>query len=197
MWDKRIDTIDSGRVRRVSLLRDGKPASFAEVIKCWQGDDVFRAFFIGILAEAPFDAYFWETPPITRSKSIRPFEFVLNDSPALAKLAPDPKSFARLFEAVDARAEVAAFANLGGDAFLVAPCPRAPPSAYAHLAAFARSAPAAQQHAFWHTVGSSLAARLADSPIWLSTSGLGVAWLHARIDSWPKYYTFAPYRENA
>lgn len=197
MWDKRIDAIDGGRVRRVSLLRDGKPAPFAEVIEFWQDDEVFRGFFIGILADAPFDAYFWETPPIKRSNSIRPFEFVLAESPALARMPPDPESFVRHFKAADAGAEVVAFANLGGDAQLVAPCPRGPLSAYPHLAAFARAAPAAQQHAFWRAVGAGVAARLADSPVWLSTSGLGVAWLHARIDTWPKYYTFAPYRENA
>ena len=31
-------------------------------------------------------------------------------------------------------------------------------------------------------------------PLWLSTNGLGVAWLHARIDARPKYYSHRPYR---
>jgi len=30
--------------------------------------------------------------------------------------------------------------------------------------------------------------------LWISTAGLGVTWLHVRIDSSPKYYTHAPYR---
>jgi hypothetical protein len=29
--------------------------------------------------------------------------------------------------------------------------------------------------------------------MWLSTSGLGVAWLHIRLDSTPKYYQHQPY----
>jgi len=29
---------------------------------------------------------------------------------------------------------------------------------------------------------------------WLSTSGLGVGWLHVRLDSRPKYYTYEPYK---
>jgi hypothetical protein len=31
--------------------------------------------------------------------------------------------------------------------------------------------------------------------IWMSTCGTGVYWLHLRLDSKPKYYTYAPYRE--
>lgn len=30
--------------------------------------------------------------------------------------------------------------------------------------------------------------------VWFSTSGLGVAWLHFRIDPFPKYYTYRPYK---
>ncbi len=31
----------------------------------------------------------------------------------------------------------------------------------------------------------------------VSTNGLGVAWLHVRLDTRPKYYTFQPYRTMA
>ena len=68
---------------------------------------------------------------------------------------------------------------------------------YAHLGAFARGAPSQQQHGFWRMVGAETAARLSDRPLWLSTNGLGVAWLHARLDSWPKYYSYRPYRAMA
>lgn len=194
MWDVEIDTLDGGRVRRVTVLRDGTPVPFAETLACWQRDAAFVTFFTGLLADAPFDAYFWEMPPVTRATAEQDFAFVLVESPALTGMKPDPGAFAGLLEAADPRAEVVAFANLGGDAYLIAPCPGAQRAAYPHLAAFARTAPSTQQRAFWRLVGSSLADRLSDRPLWLSTSGLGVAWLHARIDSYPKYYTYAPYR---
>jgi hypothetical protein len=44
--------------------------------------------------------------------------------------------------------------------------------------------------------GAAVAARLSARPLWLSTSGLGVAWLHVRLDSRPKYYSYAPYRRS-
>ena len=33
-----------------------------------------------------------------------------------------------------------------------------------------------------------------NDPIWFSTSGSGVAWLHFRLDSRPKYYTYKPFK---
>ena len=33
--------------------------------------------------------------------------------------------------------------------------------------------------------------------LWVSTSGLGVYWLHVRLDSYPKYYQHAPYKNAA
>ncbi len=197
MWDAQIDTMDGGRVRQVRILCDGKPVSYAEIIERWQSDGVFRDFFVRLLADAPYGAYLWETPPITRLSSTRAFEFVIVDSPDLARPIPDPETFASHFEATDTGVEVAVFSNLGGDALLVAPTPQAPLSAYPHIAAFARTAPAKQQHTFWRTVGSKVADRLADRSLWLSTCGLGVAWLHARLDSRPKYYNFEPYLKSA
>jgi len=42
----------------------------------------------------------------------------------------------------------------------------------------------------------AITARLSDRPLWVSTSGLGVAWLHVRLDARPKYYQYTPYREQ-
>ena len=106
-------------------------------------------------------------------------------------MAPEPGAFADHFKPGQ---PVAIFVNLGRDALLVAPAPLGPPGAYAHLAAFARHAPASQQDALWRAVGDAVAGRLSTEPLWLSTSGLGVGWLHVRLDERPKYYAYAPYR---
>ncbi len=193
-WTAEIQSLNQGRVVRVRVHRDGSPATYAEVIDGWQKDAGFRAVFVDVLARAPFPGYFWETPPVTRETATRPFEFVMVDGPALALMFPDPDAFARYFEAAGPDADAAAFDNLGGDAFLVTPTPRHAPSVYPQMAAFSRNAPMDQQHAFWQAVGKAMSGRLADRPVWLSTSGLGVAWLHARLDTRPKYYTFDAYR---
>ena len=196
-WTHKIDPIDRARGCRIVSLKDGQPISYAEALERWQHDADFRAAFIEMLADAPFGAFFWETPPATASTVSRTFECVLVDSPALARAATDRLAFQEQFREAGSAADVVAFANLGGDAFLVAPCPIGPETDYPHLAAFARAADMDQQHAFWRTVGASMAERVSDRPLWLSTSGLGVAWLHVRLDTRPKYYTHRPYRMMA
>jgi hypothetical protein len=69
---------------------------------------------------------------------------------------------------------------------------------------------------FWQKTGTALSKRMCEpEPLWLSTrylliefffliyqltmfvllySGLGVPWLHMRIDDTPKYYTHSPYK---
>jgi len=148
---------------------------------------------MGELCEAAFPAYFWETPPVTVDTVTRPFEFVLVDSPQLAGLEADSSGFAAHFDSADNQ-DVVTFSNLGNDAILVAPCPRVRLSAYPHLAAFSRDAPWRQQDQLWCRVGHVVEKRLGERPLWLSTSGLGVHWLHIRVDSFPKYYTYRPYR---
>lgn len=39
-------------------------------------------------------------------------------------------------------------------------------------------------------------ARLGAKPVWLSTAGAGVPWLHVRLDDHPKYYGYALYRSG-
>jgi hypothetical protein len=196
MLEPHTRVLEDGHTHHVTWSRDGAPLTFREVVAAWTDDDEFNDRFTEVLAAAPFDAYFWETPPVTRGAFDRPFEFVLVASRSLATLAPEPGPFASHFRARDVQDDVTTFWNLGGDALLVAPCPVGPPLAYPHLAAFARSGPPEQQRAFWRAVGRAVEARLRGRRTWLSTSGLGVGWLHARLDDRPKYYQHAPYRAD-
>ena len=193
-WTGSIQSLESGRVRQVSLNSSGTGLTYADVIDLWQGDADFRIFFIGLLNDAPFAAYFWETPPVTRANVSRPFEFVQVDAPSLARLSANARAFDEHFRSAPPGAAVISFRNLGGDALLVAPTPRDSAAGYAHIAAFTKTANPSQQQSFWQAVGRAMTENLSDRPLWLSTSGLGVLWLHVRLDSWPKYYTFAPYR---
>jgi len=190
MWS--LKTIDDGRTgtARFALLRGEGPASYSDVIEAWQRDADFRVWFNDVLAGAPYDVFRWETPPVTTATASRPFEYALLDSPWLDE-RPSPADFAEYFRGAD---EVAEFPNLGADAILIAPRPITDVKAYGHLGAFARHAPEAQRQALWQTVGEAMARRIGGRPVWLSTAGGGVPWLHVRLDDRPKYYGFAAYR---
>ena len=192
MWTCRTEATANGRGIKVIPELNSGGVAYADVLRLWQDDAAWRTYFMSLLADAPFAAFRWETPPITAATANRPFEFVLLDSPELL-VTPDAAAFAQHFKAAPKLGAVE-FANLGRDAVLIAPCPGDSHSAYAHLAAFVRQAPAEQQHALWRLVGAAMQRRLNSKPVWLSTAGAGVAWLHVRLDDRPKYYGFAEYR---
>jgi hypothetical protein len=196
-WLATTGLLDGGRVRRLTICVDSNALSCREVCDLWQQNTGFGAFFSKTLAAVPFDAFFWEVCPITTASIDEPFECVVVDSPELSGVTADSGPFGLQLDASRSHDGIATFENLGGDALLVAPCvgPQALP--YAHLAAFVRHAPEQMQCAFWTRVGAALASRLDNAPVWLSTSGLGIYWLHVRLDRQPKYYTYAPYRQTA
>ena len=72
----------------------------------------------------------------------------------------------------------------------------------AALAGFAVSAFAQQNAQNNHSIfrfhgGQAIRENLGPIPRWLSTAGLGVPWLHLRLDTRPKYYQYGPYKNAA
>lgn len=194
MWNHRTESIEKGHGQKIVLMQDGNPIPYSEVIGLWQTNADFRTYFNALLTAAPYHAFRWETPSITVGAVERPFECVVLDDPSL-DCAPEPWVFAAYFAKQTEENSVLAFANLGNDAVLVVPRQLGREDAYAHLAAFLRHAPDKQMHALWRQVGLEMQRRLTQpGPTWLSTAGGGVAWLHVRLDTRPKYYRYPPYR---
>jgi hypothetical protein len=164
------------------MIRIALDLPWPEVIDALRDDPAFRASFAERLRAVPYAAWFWECIRVSRG----PFECVVLDAPELARRKPDPTPFAEHLTA-----PVNTFASLGGDATLIAPSPT---GSYPHLAAFLHTAPPDQVDAFFQAIGHALAIRASPHPPWLSTAGMGVPWLHARLDSRPKYFRHAAYR---
>jgi hypothetical protein len=194
MWSTHTERLPHGSVTSVDL--ENHPVTFSDVLHRWRDDPVFRTFFNGLLAHAPYVAFRWETPPITADSADRPFEFVLLDSPDLV-IEPDPYAFAEHFQDGSERDEVVSFPNLNHDEILIVPRRLGSDSNYGHLAAFVREAPESQKHLLWRVVGEVMLRQLSPKPTWLSTAGAGVPWLHVRLDQRPKYYCHAPYRQRS
>ena len=189
MWSTRTDQQDT--YIRIEVDQDSTPLPYSETLQLWQDNPGFRTFFINLLKSCPYHAFRWETPPVRTATADRPFEFVLLDSPEL-DVESDASVFAEHFSNTES---VVTFPNLGNDAILLAPCPSTL-SAYSHIGSFVRQASDGQQHELWKHVGAAMQRRLSCKPVWLSTAGGGVAWLHVRLDDRPKYYGYAPYRKE-
>jgi hypothetical protein len=152
----------------------------------------FRTFYNSYLIDSGFDAFFWENKPIANSNLNERYECNLINTDYLAGKNPDHLTFDSYF---DTDKKVVSFPNLGNDAQLVAPCPVENKSNYTHIGTFIRNAPSDQIHELWKMPGQEMMNHIGDELRWLSTSGLGVFWLHMRIDSVPKYYQTSEYKK--
>lgn len=194
MYESNTTILDDGRVQLIRILCESIDLKYSEVIRLWQSDKEFVRFFINVLGNCPYEAFRWETPPVKIGTENQDFQFVILDSPGLGGRIPDTHSFAKQLSSCNGDNSVATFDNLGGDATLVVPAKLIDESAYVEIASFTRNAPESQQLELWRSVGVAMNRRIGQKPVWLSTAGGGVSWLHVRIDSRPKYYGYAPFK---
>jgi len=195
MWNHQKNKLEGYDGQMISISSGNSVLSYGDVLDLWVEDEIFRGYYLDILAQTPYLAFRWETPPVTVQTLGQAFEFVVLNSPFLSRRA-DRLPFAKLFKTMQP-GEVGEFSNLGGDAMMVVPGPVDNSSEYSHLGSFQKSAPISQLHAFWQCVGSVSRRRMRSRPLWLSTAGGGVSWLHLRLDDRPKYYHYALYRDAA
>lgn len=165
--------------------------TFEQVIFLWKSSKDFRLFYTQLLREVPFAAFFWENKAITNTNLQQNYEFVIVGTEAFNGKKSNPKPFQSFFSTDDG---VVCFDNLGKNARLVVPCPRHAHEIYTHLGTFIRNAPYSQIDVFWQQIALEIEQNINKKPLWLSTSGLGVYWLHARLDQGPKYYTHTSYK---
>lgn len=194
MFDSKVEKIEENRVLRYQISQDGRLLTYENVIDYWQTDPVFSQYLSSLLADAPFEGFRWETPPITTKTVGRAFEFVLVNASGFMKRRTDRSAFREYLTNTDEKDGIVSFKNLGGDAALVVPSPQTNEDVYGHFASFVRGAPETQVQSLWCELGRTVSSRLSDVPIWVSTAGGGVAWLHVRIDSRPKYYHYSEYK---
>ncbi len=192
MWIVERATIAAPAGGIVTLAHGARGLSVGEVVALWRDDAAFRNFFIEMLASSSCEAFFWEMPPLDSGALTAAFECAIIRSDALARMRADDSDFA-----VHLRGSgmIAVFPNLGGDALLIAPRKVADTECYGHIASFVRSAPREQAHALFRALALEIEKRVALSRdcFWVSTSGLGVPWVHVRLDATPKYYQYTKY----
>jgi len=179
-------------VRKYRAFYGTRPLTQLEAFTLLSSDSIFREELRRVLiAEGP--AYFWECKPTTiKSAQLTAFEFVLTAAPALLEIESDRLAFHDKFQAFPGSMTVS-FPSFARNTLLVAP---ASSGDYAHLGRFVQNAPVEEFHDLFQHVGKQVLERLSDEPLWVSTSGLGVYWLHVRLDPKPKYYSYADYKQE-
>ena len=190
----------SASVSKYTLNYNDNQVSFLEMISLLKSGNISVIDLIKkSIVEFPNNEVFFECPPTTYNiAASTPFEYVLIKAPDLRNKEPDSASFQSYFKS-KVGSDVIYFPNLSKDAILVVPLPdnSLDYSKYTHLSAFIRLGKSKQVNAVLKELGMAFEKTLKKDPtkkFWLSTSGLGVYWLHFRIDSNPKYYKYDFYK---
>ena len=186
------ESVLSSRVRRYQPQLNQTPTTWHKVLDSWCQRDSRALSFINLLQQAPFAAYRWETPGIIKDRLSTAFEFVLVDAPEINV----PANSAAFRDHFSPSKQTVTFRNLGRDALLVVPCPDSRETQFGHLSQFMQTANTGQILDLWCTVAEKMLQQVSSTPIWLSTAGGGVPWLHVRFDSKPKYYHHQPYKRG-
>jgi hypothetical protein len=194
-WSHQTEIVLPGRGTIYRMASEPEPLTYGQALELLASDAAFRSFLTSLLSASPYAAFRWETPSVSISSLGRPFEFVLLDDHYLDARA-EPAAFGSHFSRASPSAAVLSIDNLGRTAQLVVPRPLADPKVYAHIAAFVRGAPSMQIHALWQAVSETALRAMSDAPLWISTAGHGVSWLHVRIEHVPKYYAYRPYAND-
>lgn len=177
-------------------------ASIHEWIQAMLHSDQALQAFIDVLRQNPYPAFFFETKSVTLANvHNQTFEFVLVNAPrldAFASTHPNPGKFATPFAACTTT-PACVFTSLHKGSTLISPQPPADPTTlthYAHLAAFCRLADPTIVAATWRMALQAYLAHMDERAWYFSTSGLGVAWLHFRVEDTPRYYSYPPFKET-
>ena len=180
---------------QLKLFEKNQALSFRTVLIYWQDHPAFVEWYKSAIVDLGSSAFFWEHPPLKLNDLERDYECIIKKSNSFTARSINEAAFADYFQQGES---VAVFPNLGRNAMLVVPTKKRDAATYKHLGAFLANADAAQQNLLFEKVGNTLLEELKKGKqIWLNTAGLGVIWLHVRLDTRPKYYKTKRYRDSA
>lgn len=168
-----------------------KYATYTSNIKCadlkyhLMSNPKFRKEIINILKTSKFQEYLFQCDKLIPNKY---FAFTLIDYPALSSKNNlcDYDAFAEHFTNA---CKVCVFSNLGKNAILISPNYKNNKNTnttdYKTIASYFKSASDTDLNRLLKTIGENVY-----EGCYLSTHGLGVNYLHVRIEKTPKYYVY-------
>ncbi len=178
---------------KFNIFQKGGKLDFKSVFELWAVDSEFVKFYWESLLDISFTAFYWEHPAITNESLSKPYECSIIKSTPLETLSANESAFK---DYLYKQEPIHDFENLGKDARLVVPSKKSNQEIYSHFGKFLRHAEYEQVLALFNRIGSVIMPEIANKQcVWLNTAGLGVIWLHVRMDTKPKYYKSQDYKD--
>lgn len=193
LTDYKIDLVaKSEDAARFRLKKGDNHLKFKEVFELWQDNTAFINFYKDELIKLNYPAFYWEHPALKTEFLNKNYECILLRSGRLEKLPVNEQAFK---EHLSKKEEVVDFMNLGKNARLVVPTKKSEQAIYNHMGKFIRMASQKQITEVFKKIGQAITEEIEKQPIvWLNTAGLGVIWVHIRMDTRPKYYKTKQYK---
>jgi hypothetical protein len=189
---------------QVQLRKDMELLTYGEVLTLLasSGADgkALRSFFAKVLAGED------KLIPFSQDTlSSRVFEFVSIEAPEMGVKQTDGEAFDDKLHQHKGTHDVVQFMTPSKppkETALLAPAlaPGTPLSVYRSIGSFFLGAPAEQVDNILRKLGVEIHERMrvrgdVSKPLWVSTAGYDVAWLHLRLDDFPKYYRCKEYKD--
>lgn len=177
---------------RFNIIAQEHPMSFQDVFEAWEHQPEFSQFYVSAVKGLGYSAFYWEHPALNQNLLHQSYECIILRSQPLERLAINERAFKNY---IYSSKQVADFMNLGKNARLVIPTKKSDAEIYNHFGKFIRLAEDGQILALFKRVGKVVQEEIKKQDyIWLNTAGLGVIWLHVRMDTRPKYYKTTEYK---
>jgi hypothetical protein len=174
----------------IVFTNSGKEMTFRELFFFMKDQPVkFHLLLKEAVLSLDYPAVYLEFPKLSDLKLSTRNTCVIIKAPELVNTRSDPEAFN-----IDCKDKVCKIENLSKDAFLIIPNLEST-NDYGHLYKFLMNCNDEQEiRLFWKTSAETIFRQLDIwGNIWISTSGLGIPWLHLRISRTPKYYHFKSY----
>jgi len=191
--DYQIEVVQQNQTTiRFRIKKDNQFLTFREVFELWSSNETFIKFYKNELIKMNFKAFYWEHPALKKEYLEKNYECLIEKSSILEGLPLNKNAFK---DYIYNNEEVACFMNLGNTARLVVPTKKTENEIYNHFGKFIRFADENQIIAVFKCIGQTITQEIErQKVVWLSTAGLGVIWLHIRMDIRPKYYKTIAYK---
>jgi len=176
---------------------DRKAVTFRDLITLLQSDDDFLHLYMQIFSNLnyTYPGYYWECKPTKKDNLDDPFECIIVFDDSFKKLKTDVATYKEYYKTED---EAISFWNLSKNCMLI--CPNLLSDEieqYTHLGSFMSGNLESQKEALWRLAAKEFESILEGGKrVWFSVAGKGVYYLHLRLDYWPKYYKYKPYKEE-
>ena len=150
-------------------------------------NETFRNEIIQIFVASKFNNAFWEFPAYCTSSAQNIAEFVLVETSGFGKA--DSSSF-KEYLANKEDNQTVMFKNLSGDTNLITiNSSNTKNQTFCHIMEFMKNSTYENKHKLLKKIGEEMLNHTnGTNPVYLSTHGHGVPWLHIRICVKPKYY---------